>query len=58
MVDITETFVTEYLLKVQTLLESIKYKPFWNQYVEKCSAGKWYIDGWIKLPKKAKENTI
>ena len=48
MVDITENFVTEWLLKVQT---------FFNQYAEKCSAGKLYMDGWIKLPKKEKENT-
>ena len=27
---------------------------FLNQYAEKCSAGKWYMDGWIKLPKKRK----
>ena len=47
MVYITENFVTECLLKVQTFL---------NQYAEKCSAGKWYMDGWIKLPKK-RENT-
>ena len=44
MVDITKNFVTECLLKVQTFL---------NQYAEKCSALKWYIDGWIKLQKIA-----
>ena len=49
MVDITENFVTECLLKVQTFFESI--------YTKMCSAGKWYIDGWIKLPKK-RETTI
>ena len=41
MVDITENFVKE----------CTKYKPFLNQYAEKSSAGKWYMDGWIKLPK-------
>ena len=45
MVDITKNFVTECLLKVQT---------FFNQYAEKCSAGKWYMDGWIKLQKREK----
>ena len=25
-----------------------------NPYAEKCSAGKWYMDGWIKLQKKEK----
>ena len=45
MVDITKNFVTECLLKVQTFL---------NQYAEKCSAVKWYIDGWIKLQKREK----
>ena len=45
MVDITKNFVTECLLKVQTFL---------TQYAEKCSAGKWYMDGWIKLQKREK----
>ena len=44
MVDITENFVTEWLLKVQTF--------FFNQYAENCSAGKLCMDGWIKLPNK------
>ena len=43
MVVITEKFVTECLLIVQTFFESI---------CGKCSAGKFYMDGWIKLPKK------
>ena len=42
MVVITEKFVTECLLIVQTFFESI---------CGKCSAGKWYMGGWIKLPK-------
>ena len=46
MVDITKNFVTECLLTVQTFL---------NQYSEKCSAGKWYMDGWIKLQKREKK---
>ena len=25
-----------------------------ESYVEKCSAGKWYMDGWIKLQKREK----
>ena len=29
-------------------------KPFLSQYAEKCSAGKWYIDGWIQLQKRDK----
>ena len=42
MVGITENFVTECLLKVQTFFESICRKMFsWK-----------YMDGWIKLPKK------
>ena len=45
MVDITKNFVTECLLKVQTFL---------NQYAEKSSDGKWYMDGWIKLQKREK----
>ena len=45
MDDITKHFVTECLLKVQTFL---------NQYAEKGSAGKWYMDGWIKLQKREK----
>ena len=45
MVDITKNFVTECLLKVQTFL---------NQYSEKYSARKWYMDGWIKLQKREK----
>ena len=49
MVVITEKFVTECLLIVQTFFESI---------CGKCSAGKLYMDGWIKLPKKKRENTI
>ena len=44
MVDITENFVTEFFA------QSIKH--ILNQYAEKCSAGKWYMDGWIKLKKK------
>ena len=43
MVDITETFVTECLLKVQTSFES------------KCPAGKWYMDGWMKLQKRERK---
>ena len=50
MDDPTENFVTECLLKVQTLIESI------------CGiflAGKWYVDGWIKLlSHRKRENTI
>ena len=44
----------EWLISVKTLGQNVcsKNKPFWNQYAEKCSAGKWYIDGWIKLQKK------
>ena len=42
MIYITENFVADYLLKVQTFL---------NQYAEKCSDGKWYIDGLIKITK-------
>ena len=49
MVDITEKFVTECLLIVQTFFESI---------CGKCSAGKWYMDGWIKLPKKKREKIL
>ena len=48
--DITENFVTECLLKEETLL---------NQYGEN-PAGKWYMDGWmdkIYHPKK-RANTI
>ena len=42
MVDITENFVTECLLKVQTFFESMCRKTFsWK-----------YMDGWIKLTKK------
>ena len=41
-----KTFVTECLLKVQTSFES------------KCPAGKWYVDGWTKLQKRERENTI
>ena len=37
--------MTECLLKVQT---------FFNLYAEKKSAGKWYLDGWIKLLKGEK----
>ena len=48
MVYVTENFVTERLFKIQTF--------FFNQYAKKCSAGKWYMDGWIKLPKKKREN--
>ena len=46
MVVITEKFVTECLLIVQTFFESI---------CGKCSAGKLYMDGWIKLPKKERK---
>ena len=49
MVVITEKFVTECLLIVQTFFASI---------CGKCSAGKLYMDGWIKLQKKERENTI
>ena len=49
MVVITEKFVTESLLIVQTFFESI---------CGKCSAGKLYMDGLIKLPKQKRENTI
>ena len=49
MVYITENFVTECLLKVKTFL---------NQYSEKFSAEKWYMDGWIKLPKKKREKLL
>ena len=37
--------MTECLPKVQTFL---------NQYAQKCTAGKWYMDGWIKLQKREK----
>ena len=43
MLNITEILVTECLLKVQTFVESI---------CGKCSARKWYMDGWINLPPK------
>ena len=51
MVDITENFVTECLLKVQTLIKSIC-----GIFLDR----KWYMDGWIKLHshKKERENTI
>ena len=49
MVVITEKFVTECLLIVQTFFESI---------CGKCSAGKLYMGGWIKLPKKKKREKI
>ena len=42
MIYIAENFVTEYLLKVQTFL---------NQYAEKCSDGKWYMGGLVKITK-------
>ena len=42
MIYITENFVTEYLLKVQTFLD---------QYAEKCSDRKWYMDGLVKITK-------
>ena len=44
-----KNFVTECLLKVQTFL---------NQYAKKCSAGKWYMDGWIKLQKERKYHLL
>ena len=43
MVVITKKFVTECLLKVQIFFEPI---------CGKCSAGKLYMDEWMKLPKK------
>ena len=50
MVYITENFVTECLLKVQTFL---------NQYAEKCPAGKWYMDGWMdKITKAERKNYL
>ena len=39
MDDITQNFVTECLAKE---------KPFLNQCADKNSAGKLYMDGWIK----------
>ena len=49
---------TEWTISLKTLRQSVwsKYKPFLNQYVEKNSAGKFYMDEWIKYKKR--ENTI
>ena len=46
--DITENFVKGCLRKIQ---------KFWIN-MQKNSAGKWHMNGWIKLPKKKRENTI
>ena len=46
--DLTENFVTEYLLKIQTFSRSI-----WYQMMLKNRAGKWtmYMGPWMLLPK-------
>ena len=47
--DLTENFVTEYLLKIQTFSRSI-----WYQMMLKNRAAKWtmYMGPWMQLPKR------
>ena len=52
---------TEWLISLKTMWQNVysKYKPFLNQYAEKCSAGKKMVYGWMdKITKKERENTI
>ena len=44
---------TERTISLKTLWQSVcsKYKPLFSNLYAKNSAGKWYLDGWIKLLK-------